>query len=140
MLFWLERWKIWCTKFFVGDKPKLQSCQIYEEESKLSICAWHNDTNFVLYNVEKVTKERSLVMHRQHSEKLAIVFGLMNWAPGYVIRIHKILRVSGDILWWETLAHRFRHFGCGLCSYGDYWWRKNSGHWFSHLFTFYWRL
>ncbi|KAJ4782803.1 Pentatricopeptide repeat-containing protein [Rhynchospora pubera] len=122
-------------KFLVGDKTKPQSSQIYVELEKLMARikreGYVPDTNFALHDVEEETKERSLAMH---SEKLAIVFGLMNSAPGSVIRIHKNLRVCGDchnatkyiskVTKREILvrdSHRFHHFKDGLCSCGDYW-------------------
>ncbi|KAJ1701343.1 hypothetical protein LUZ63_001122 [Rhynchospora breviuscula] len=120
-------------KFLVGDKTKPQSSQIYVELEKLMARIKHEgyvpDTNFALHDVEEETKERSLAMH---SEKLAIVFGLMNSAPGSVIRIHKNLRVCGDchnateyiskVTKREIVvrdSHRFHHFKDGLCSCGN---------------------
>ncbi|KAK2665954.1 hypothetical protein Ddye_004528 [Dipteronia dyeriana] len=89
------------------------------------------DLNFALHDVEEETKEKMLSVH---SEKLAIVFGLMNSGPGSVIRIKKNLRVCGDchtatkfiskVTEREIIvrdALRFHHFKEGICSCGDYW-------------------
>ena len=51
------------------------------------------NANFALLDVEEEVKESSLYFH---SEKLAIVFGIMNSGPESEIRIHRNLRVCGD--------------------------------------------
>lgn len=89
------------------------------------------DINFVLHDVEEETKERMLYVH---SEKLAIVFGLLNSGSQSVIRIRKNLRICGDCHTATKLiskvtrreivardARRFHHFKDGTCSCGDYW-------------------
>lgn len=89
------------------------------------------DLNFVLHDVEEEMKEKMLYAH---SEKLAIVFGLLSLGPESVIRIRKNLRVCGDchtatkfiskVTGREIVvrdAHRFHHFKGGICSCGDYW-------------------
>ncbi|KAJ4953992.1 hypothetical protein NE237_030824 [Protea cynaroides] len=69
-----------------------------------------------------------------HSEKLAIVFGLLNSQSGAEIVVMKNLRVCGDChLFIKVVskivdrkivvrdASRFHHFRDGLCSCNDYW-------------------
>lgn len=51
------------------------------------------DTNFVLHDVEEEEKDQIL---NYHSEKLAIVFGLISTPFGMPIKIFKNLRVCGD--------------------------------------------
>ncbi|XP_008787192.2 pentatricopeptide repeat-containing protein At3g26782, mitochondrial-like [Phoenix dactylifera] len=122
-------------KFFVGDRMNPQSHLIYKELERLMdrirMIGYVPNTNFALHDVEEETKEKSLYVH---SEKLAIVFGLLNSGPGCVIQIRKNLRVCGDchtatkfiskITGREIVvrdSHRFHHFSDGVCSCGDYW-------------------
>eukprot|EP01018_Ginkgo_biloba_P036926 Gb_11578 [translate_table: standard] len=89
------------------------------------------DRNFVLHDVGEEQKENILC---HHSEKLAIMFGIINTPPGAPIRIVKNLRVCGDchsatkfiskIVLREIFvrdANHFHHFKDGQCSCGDYW-------------------
>eukprot|EP01018_Ginkgo_biloba_P019065 Gb_20268 [translate_table: standard] len=121
--------------FLVGDKTHPQSDKIYAMleslASQMRKAGYVPDTNFVLHDVEEEEKETILCVH---SEKLAISFGLINTAPGTLIRITKNLRVCGDchnatkfissIVGREIIVrdiNRFHHFKDGLCSCGDYW-------------------
>ncbi|PRQ49917.1 putative tetratricopeptide-like helical domain, DYW domain-containing protein [Rosa chinensis] len=121
--------------FVAGDKSHAQSDLIYSELEKvinrIRQEGYKPDLNFVLHDVEEEMKETMLYVH---SEKLAIVFGLLNSGPGSVIRINKNLRVCGDchtaskfiskVMGREIVmrdAHRFHHFNNGACSCGDYW-------------------
>ncbi|ESQ31133.1 hypothetical protein EUTSA_v10005524mg [Eutrema salsugineum] len=78
-------------------------------------------------------EEREAIVH-QHSEKLAITYGLMKTKPGTTIRIMKNLRVCKDCHRVTKLISkiykrdivmrdrtRFHHFRDGKCSCGDYW-------------------
>ncbi|GLT41907.1 hypothetical protein SLA2020_159360 [Shorea laevis] len=89
------------------------------------------DTNFVLQDLEREQREDSL---RYHSEKLAIVFGLMSLSRGNAIRIRKNLRICGDCHTFAKLVAkmenrlivirdpiRYHHFKDGVCTCGDYW-------------------
>nr|UPT49724.1 pentatricopeptide repeat protein AaPPR1259 [Agave angustifolia] len=84
-------------KFSVGDKMKPHTDMIYREldilMARIREAGYVPNTNFALHDVEEEAKESSLYVH---SEKLAIVFGLMNSGPESEIRIHKNLRVCGD--------------------------------------------
>jgi pentatricopeptide repeat protein len=121
--------------FVAGDQSHPQTNLIYSELEKvinrIRQEGYTPDLNFVLHDVEEETKEKMLCMH---SEKLAIVFGLLNTGPDSVIRIRKNLRVCGDchtatkfiskVTGREIIvrdAHRFHHFNEGTCSCGDYW-------------------
>lgn len=88
-------------------------------------------TEFVLHDLEEEVKERMLC---NHSERLAIAFGLLNTGPGTRLLITKNLRVCGDcheatkfiskIVNREIVVRdvkRFHHFKDGVCSCGDYW-------------------
>eukprot|EP01018_Ginkgo_biloba_P037440 Gb_29880 [translate_table: standard] len=121
--------------FLVGDKSHPQSEKIYatletligqmKEEGYLP------DTSSVLHDVEEEEKGYILC---SHSEKLAIVFGLINTSRGTPIKITKNLRVCSDchiatkfiskIVRREIIvrdANRFHYFKDGLCSCGNYW-------------------
>lgn len=121
--------------FFVGDKSHPQMEAIYAMLEKLSgqmkQAGYVPERNFVLHDVEDEQKEHILC---HHSEKLAIVFGLINTPPGTTIRVVKNLRICGDchsatkfisrIVAREVVvrdAIRFHHFKEGQCSCGDYW-------------------
>lgn len=51
------------------------------------------ETNFALHDVDEEEKNNLLV---EHSEKLALAYGLLTTFPGCPIRITKNLRVCGD--------------------------------------------
>ncbi|XP_059067384.1 pentatricopeptide repeat-containing protein At5g16860 [Cryptomeria japonica] len=121
--------------FCVGDKSHPQTQEIYAMLEKLSLemkaAGYIPDTRPVLNDVEEEEKEL-LLCH--HSEKLAIVFGLLNTTPGTTIRVVKNLRVCGDchtatkfiskIVAREIIvrdSNRFHHFKHGQCSCGDFW-------------------
>lgn len=89
------------------------------------------DGAFVLHDVDEEEKAHSL---RHHSEKFAVVFGLLKLPEGVPIRVMKNLRVCGDchtaiklisnLTGREIIlrdANRFHHFKDGVCSCKDYW-------------------
>eukprot|EP00257_Ricinus_communis_P013436 XP_015570865.1 pentatricopeptide repeat-containing protein At3g26782, mitochondrial-like [Ricinus communis] len=121
--------------FVAGDRSHPQTDLIYSElervMDRIRQEGYTPDINFVLHDIEEETKEKMLYAH---SEKLAIVFGLLNSEPKSVIRIRKNLRVCGDchtatkfiskVTRREIVvrdARRFHHFKDGTCSCGDYW-------------------
>ncbi|KAF9620798.1 hypothetical protein IFM89_014735 [Coptis chinensis] len=83
--------------FLVGDQSHPQTKEIYEEldvlVSKMKEAGYVPETNSALHDVEEEDKECHLAVH---SEKLAIVFVIINTEPGTPIRITKSLRVCGD--------------------------------------------
>ncbi|KAF9620792.1 hypothetical protein IFM89_014729 [Coptis chinensis] len=83
--------------FLVGDQSHPQTKEIYEEldvlVSKMKEAGYVPETNSALHDVEEEDKECHLAVH---SEKLAIVFVIINTEPGTPIRITKNLRVCGD--------------------------------------------
>ncbi|KAL6494514.1 hypothetical protein OROGR_031314 [Orobanche gracilis] len=120
--------------FLSGDVSHGQTKQIYlfleELPEKMKAAGYLPDTSFALHDVSEEEKEYSLVTH---SEKLAIVFGLLNTGPGTVLRVTKNLRICGDchaaikfiskIYEREIVVrdvNRFHHFRDGCCSCGDY--------------------
>jgi pentatricopeptide repeat protein len=121
--------------FLAGDQSHPQSEEIYEEldvlVGKMKELGYVPETDSALHDVEEEDKECHLAVH---SEKLAIVFAILNSEPGMQIRITKNLRVCGDchiaakliskIVEREIIVrdtNRFHHFKNGICSCGDYW-------------------
>lgn len=118
-----------------GDRSHPQMTQISEKLDKLSAemkkSGYLPSTDFVLQDVEDQEKEHILC---GHSEKLAVVFGLLNTLPGTPLQVMKNLRICGDchavikfISSYEEReifvrdTNRFHHFKNGVCSCGDYW-------------------
>ncbi|KAL8057005.1 hypothetical protein ABFX02_04G155600 [Erythranthe guttata] len=121
--------------FILGDKAHPEINAIHEELNRIM---WRlkgegyvPDTNFVLQDLEGEQMENSLA---HHSEKLAIVFGMMSLPKGKTVRIRKNLRICGDChVFAKLLAKmesrsivirdpiRYHHFEDGSCSCGDYW-------------------
>ncbi|GMI73313.1 EMBRYO DEFECTIVE 3102, ORGANELLE TRANSCRIPT PROCESSING 82 [Hibiscus trionum] len=123
-------------KFIVGDKSHPQRKEIYsklsEMRDKLKLAGHVPDTSQVLLNIEE-EEEREAELEN-HSERLAIAFGLINIEAGCPIRIMKNLRVCSDchsvskllskIYRCEIIVRdnsRFHHFKNGLCSCKDFW-------------------
>lgn len=121
--------------FLLGDKAHPQINAIHQELSqmiwRLKEEGYAPDINFVFQDVEGEQMESSLAYH---SEKLAIVFGIMSLPKGKEIRIRKNLRICGDChVFAKLLAKmenrniiirdpiRYHHFQNGSCSCGDYW-------------------
>ncbi|MBA0688208.1 hypothetical protein Goari_006011 [Gossypium aridum] len=122
-------------KFIAGDASHPQSGQLYGFleilSEKMRKEGYVPDTSCVLHNVDEEEKETLLC---GHSEKLAIVFGILNSPPGTTIRVAKNLRVCNDcheatkyisrITDREIIlrdVRRFHQFRDGRCSCGDYW-------------------
>ncbi|KAI4354681.1 hypothetical protein L6164_003528 [Bauhinia variegata] len=118
-----------------GDKSHPQMNQILEKLDKLNIemkkFGYSPKTNSVLQDVEEQDKEQILC---GHSEKLAVVLGLLNSSPGYPLQVIKNLRICDDCHAFIKLVssfegreisvrdtNRFHHFKDGVCSCGDYW-------------------
>lgn len=89
------------------------------------------DTNMVLHDVDD---EQKGYMLSEHSERLAIAFGVISTPEGTTVRVTKNLRVCVDchtaskyiskILNREIIVRdvvRFHHFKDGKCSCGDFW-------------------
>ncbi|BFG26206.1 hypothetical protein CerSpe_124800 [Prunus speciosa] len=121
--------------FHVGDKSHPRSKEIYEEleslERRLKEAGFIPHTESVLHDLNQEETEETLC---NHSERLAIAYGLISSAPGTTLRITKNLRacvnchsatklisklVNREIVVRD--AKRFHHFKDGRCSCGDYW-------------------
>ncbi|KAL2499298.1 Pentatricopeptide repeat-containing protein [Abeliophyllum distichum] len=118
-----------------GDKSLPQMTQIMNKLNELSMemkkSGYLPHTDFVLQDVEEQEKEHILC---GHSEKLAVVFGILNTNEGSPLRVIKNLRICVDchavikfISRFEKReiyvrdTNRFHHFKDGECSCGDYW-------------------
>ncbi|EYU35808.1 hypothetical protein MIMGU_mgv1a021697mg, partial [Erythranthe guttata] len=122
-------------EFVAGDETHHQSEKIYSMWNELLVHmrskGYVPNTSVVLLDVEEEEKEKVLF---RHSEKLALVFGLISSPPGQTIRIFKNLRVCEDchasfkliseIVDREIVVrdrNRFHTFKDGSCSCRDYW-------------------
>ena len=122
-------------EFVAGDKSHPQTKEIYlkldEMTSDLKFVGYMPDISEVFLDVGEEDKERAVY---QHSEKLAMAFGLISSGPGVTIRIVKNLRMCVDCHRMAKLVSmvydrevivrdktRFHHFKHGSCSCKDYW-------------------
>ncbi|KAL5718413.1 hypothetical protein ACHQM5_011317 [Ranunculus cassubicifolius] len=122
-------------EFVAGDATHPQTEEIYNKWHKLvekmKLRGYVPDTRVVLLDMDE--EEKVQVVYR-HSEKLAVVFGLINTPTGTPIRIMKNLRVCEDchaalkliseIVKREIVVrdrNRFHCFKDGSCSCKDYW-------------------
>ncbi|ONK59749.1 uncharacterized protein A4U43_C08F10080 [Asparagus officinalis] len=134
-LSWLEATGGKVYTFVSGDRSNSRSEEIYrileEVGEKMEMAGYVADTSFVLRDVDREEKRRSVWYH---SERLAIGFGLLTVPEGRPIRVMKNLRVCGDchtaIKFVSKVTgrvvilrdnNRFHRFEDGVCSCGDYW-------------------
>ncbi|KAL1217360.1 Pentatricopeptide repeat-containing protein [Cardamine amara subsp. amara] len=118
-----------------GDKSHPQIDQITEKMDEISKemrkSGHRPNLDFALQDVEEQEQEQMLW---GHSEKLAVVFGLLNTPEGTPLQVIKNLRICGDchsvIKFISSYAgreifvrdtNRFHHFKDGICSCGDFW-------------------
>ncbi|XP_051124271.1 pentatricopeptide repeat-containing protein At5g16860 [Andrographis paniculata] len=121
--------------FFVGDKSHPMAEEIYslldDLIHRIKAMGYVPETNFALHDVDEEEKGDLLL---EHSEKLALAYGILTTSPGMPIRITKNLRVCGDchkaftyisrIIEHEVIlrdSSRFHHFKNGSCSCKGYW-------------------
>ncbi|XP_060204209.1 pentatricopeptide repeat-containing protein At5g16860-like [Lycium barbarum] len=121
--------------FFVGDRSHPMSEKIYDLLEDLIHCikamGYIPETSFALHDVDDEEKGDLLI---EHSEKLALAYGILTSAPGVPIRITKNLRVCGDchtamtyiskIIEHEIIlrdSSRFHHIKNGSCSCRGFW-------------------
>ncbi|XP_052195254.1 pentatricopeptide repeat-containing protein At1g20230-like [Diospyros lotus] len=121
--------------FVAGDKKIDQSDEIDrfldELGQKMRVAGYMPNTEFVLQDVDQEEKEDLLC---NHSEKLAVAFGILNLNGASSIRVFKNLRICGDchsaikfiakIVGVQIIVRdslRFHHFKDGFCSCRDFW-------------------
>ncbi|KAJ4843342.1 hypothetical protein Tsubulata_026718, partial [Turnera subulata] len=118
----------------MGDQSHPQTSKIYAklEELKKMIkeVGLFPDTSYALEDTDDEQNEHNLW---NHSERLALAYGLINTPEGSTIKVFKNLRVCGDchsvykfvsgILGRKIILrdpYRFHHFHGGKCSCSDY--------------------
>ncbi|XP_065864958.1 putative pentatricopeptide repeat-containing protein At3g23330 [Euphorbia lathyris] len=123
------------STFGMGDQSHPRSSQIYGklEELKRMIkeAGYVPDTSYALQDTDEEQKEHNLW---NHSERLALAFGLLTTPEYSTIKVFKNLRVCGDchsvykfvseLLGRKIILrdpYRFHHFSGGKCSCSDYW-------------------
>ena len=121
--------------FRIGDRTHDEFEEINTKLKDLyrsfKVTGYVPETNFVLHDVEEEQKQDELLYH---SEKLAVVYGIMHTPRGSPIQILKNLRICGDCHFFMKFiskigqrkivirdGNRFHHFQDGFCSCGDYW-------------------
>jgi pentatricopeptide repeat protein len=121
---------------FKANESDHESVSRIKEEMKLLLqkikeLEYKPDTTWVTRDVPEEMKEELLC---QHSEKFAVVFGLMELPPNEPVRVIKNLRICGDCHTASKFiskvypqreiiirdANRFHHFKNGKCSCNDY--------------------
>lgn len=122
-------------EFAAGDESHPLKEKIYAELQRLNremeVLGYVPDTKVVLHDLDEEDKTHMLNLH---SEKLAIVFGLISTNSGTTLRVVKNLRICPDchsatkyiskITGREIIVrdnNRFHNFKDGLCSCADYW-------------------
>ncbi|KAJ4818425.1 Pentatricopeptide repeat-containing protein [Rhynchospora pubera] len=131
---WLEIENV-IHEFHVGDTCHPRAKEVYAKLDDLireiKQIGYVPDTSCVLHDIEDDVKEQFLL---QHSEKIAVAFGLVAVSGSKPIRVFKNLRVCADchnaikliskttrrdIIVRDT--NRFHRFSNGRCSCGEYW-------------------
>ncbi|CAI0449085.1 unnamed protein product [Linum tenue] len=121
--------------FQVGDKSHPRFKEIFEEleslERRLKEAGFSIDAESVLHDLDHEETEETLC---NHSERIAIAYGLISTPPGTTLRIiknlracvncHAAIKLISKVENREIVvrdANRFHHFKDGNCSCGDYW-------------------
>lgn len=123
------------NKFGMGEQSHPQTGQIYAKLGELMKmireAGYVPDTSYALQDTDEEQKEHNLW---NHSERIALAFGLINTPEGSPVKVFKNLRVCGDChsVYKHVSAavrrkiilrdpYRFHHFSDGKCSCSDYW-------------------
>lgn len=122
-------------QFVAGDREHERSSEIYKMlhvmNTRIAGAGYMPNVSPVLHDIGEEEKQNAI---KEHSERLAIAFGLLVTGPRDCIRIVKNLRVCGDchemtkilskVFEREIIVRdgsRFHHFKGGNCSCNDYW-------------------
>jgi pentatricopeptide repeat protein len=128
-------WQNTIYEFVSGDRSHPRTEEIYkvleEMMDRLRKAGYIPMTSLVLQDTDEQSKESALA---EHSEKLAIAFGLLTTPARSTLRITKNLRACEDchsaIKFISSVydrklivrdRNRFHHFDKGQCSCKDYW-------------------
>ncbi|XP_078436208.1 pentatricopeptide repeat-containing protein At1g59720, chloroplastic/mitochondrial-like [Wolffia australiana] len=116
-----------------GSHPEMEGIRkmMKEIEERIRRAGHRPVTAMVMHDVGEEEKEMALC---EHSERLAIAFGMMKMAPPVIIRVVKNLRVCADCHEVTKIISRefeqeivvrdrvrFHRFKGGVCSCGDFW-------------------
>ncbi|CAO2818505.1 unnamed protein product [Amaranthus hypochondriacus] len=121
--------------FRAGDKSHPKSEEIWNEladiERRLKEAGFSPDSESNLHDLSSEDVQESLC---NHSERLAVAYGLISTPPGSTLRItknlracvncHSAIKIISKLTNREVIvrdAIRFHHFKDGVCSCGDYW-------------------
>ncbi|KAL4016174.1 hypothetical protein IC575_023805 [Cucumis melo] len=121
--------------FHVGDRSHPRSKEIFEEldrlEKRLKAAGYVPHMESVLHDLNHEEIEETLC---NHSERLAVAYGIVSTAPGTTLRItknlracvncHSAIKIISKLVDREIIirdAKRFHHFKDGVCSCGDFW-------------------
>ncbi|XP_043695478.1 pentatricopeptide repeat-containing protein At3g14330 [Telopea speciosissima] len=122
--------------FVAGGGIKFRNSEEYKKvwnelKEEMEDIGYVPDTGVVLHDVEEEIKANWVC---GHSERLAVMFGLIDTRSGAPIRVTKNLRVCTDCHTWIKMTskvagrlivlrdkNRFHHFKDGACSCKDYW-------------------
>ncbi|XP_031473116.1 pentatricopeptide repeat-containing protein At5g66520-like [Nymphaea colorata] len=122
-------------RFVMGDREHPRSGEIHmmlnEIQRRLKCAGYVPNTSPVLHDIEDEEKEHVIA---EHSERLAMAFGLIVIDPGCPIRIiknlrvcwdcHEVIKMISEVFDRELIIRdgsRFHHFKLGRCSCLDYW-------------------
>lgn len=122
-------------EFLVQDDSHPRTNEIHsmleEMGDRLRSIGYAPDASQVLLNIDEEERESILF---NHSEKIAIAFGLISTSQSAALKVVKNLRMCGDChssikliskLYARKIIvrdrNRFHHFEDGFCSCGDYW-------------------
>ncbi|XP_051214156.1 pentatricopeptide repeat-containing protein At3g62890-like [Lolium perenne] len=128
-------WENTVHEFVSGDRSHPRFGEIYkmleEMMDRLRQAGYRPMTSLVLQDIDEQSKTQALA---EHSEKLAIAFGLLTTPARSTLRITKNLRACEDchsaiklisLVYDRKLVvrdrNRFHHFSEGKCSCKDYW-------------------
>jgi len=123
------------STFGIGDRSHMHAEKIYAKLDeillKLREVGYVADTTSALHDTDEEQKEQNLW---NHSEKLALAYGLLVVPEGSTIRIFKNLRVCADchlvfklvsMVYHREIVlrdpYRFHQFKGGYCSCSDFW-------------------
>ncbi|XP_022941625.1 pentatricopeptide repeat-containing protein At3g12770 isoform X1 [Cucurbita moschata] len=121
--------------FHVGDRSHPRSKEIFEEldrlERRLKAAGYVAHMESVLHDLNHEEIEETLC---NHSERLAVAYGIISTAPGTTLRItknlracvncHSAIKLISKLVDREIIvrdAKRFHYFKDGVCSCGDFW-------------------
>ncbi|MCL7027141.1 hypothetical protein MKW94_012134 [Papaver nudicaule] len=115
----------------VKKEPGRSWIEVENSVHPFFVVGYVQDRYSLLHDIEQEQKDTTVYIH---SEKLAVVFGLISLSPLTPLRVFKNLRVCKDCHNWMKFVskvsnrslivrdlNRFHHFKDGVCSCKDFW-------------------